>query len=95
MKMSVYTSKKTLCLHYTKRSQFIPQRKHYASIIWTCRLVFLSEITTIYSDNLVKLIYTLCGKNFDLFNLKSGGKYSYYRTLNCYWYHKHAKESIP
>jgi hypothetical protein len=46
------------------------------------------EIITVYSENHVKPIHTLCGQNAQLLNDEAGGAYSYYCALELTRYYK-------
>jgi hypothetical protein len=40
--------------------------------------MLFGEIIAVYSENHTKRIYTFCGQNAELFNIKAGGIYSYH-----------------
>jgi hypothetical protein len=39
------------------------------------------EIIVVYSENHIKHINTMCGKNAEFLNVKAGGTYSYHCAL--------------
>jgi hypothetical protein len=58
----------------------LPQRKHN-TFDYKDQLVNAVQGNNRCSEDLTKLIYTLCGQNVALPIVKSGGKYSYHLAL--------------
>jgi hypothetical protein len=48
----------------------------YRLIIGTNRLMVFREIKTVYSENSMNRIKTLCARNVEFFNIKIGGTYN-------------------
>jgi hypothetical protein len=58
--------------------QFPPHGKHCIFITKTSWLMLFREITTVYCGNHKKQLNTVCGKNWDTFNVKAGSTYDYH-----------------
>ena len=55
---------------YNLKPQFVPRRKHSASLIKTDKLKLYREIIAVCSEIHTKHINTLCGQNVELLNVK-------------------------
>jgi hypothetical protein len=61
--------------------QFLPQRKHNTSPLKISWLMLFGEIITVYLENHMKPINTVCGKNALLLIVKAGVTYNYHWVL--------------
>ena len=52
------------------KTQFLPRRKHSASVLKTDKLMLYREIIAVCSEIHAKHINTLCGQNVELLNVK-------------------------